>query len=603
MVNTFTSYQLIMRDLPKALDRVENQPLVDRETKYYLENITKVKSIDEFVKNDRLFKYAMKAHGLEDMAYAKAFMVKALKEGVSDPESFANKLTDKRYAEFVASYNFEKYGELATSYNRTQHDVPKNFATQVVLGPVQSGFAEYSAETGYYLKNIQNVESVDDLMADNRLLTYAMAAFGLDSVTEPPARVREMLEGGVSDPESPANKLLDKRYATFVSAFNFVEHGADATSRDAVLTEVPQKYAIGTGLVLVKPGADYIKAEADYYKANISKVKTVTELMADQRLLSFAMAAHGLDAATETPQRIREMLEGGVRNPDSPANKLTDKRYAEFVAAFDFEQYGELATSRDEALKMTPALWTGKSVLGFIKPSADYVQAETAYYLANIAAVESIDDLMANKRLLSFALASYGLDPATEKPETVRKMLEGGVSDPASPANALTDKRYAGFVTAFNFMEYGEKTTTFAVAQQPSIDKYMRQTLEQNAGTQNEGVRLALYFERKAQNITNFYEILADPALAKVARTALGLPDSFASADIDRQVKLFEEKLDIEDFTDPEKLSKFLTRFTSLWEVSNPTSTQQTSLGVLFGQPVEFGVSTNLLLAIQQMKR
>ena len=59
--------------------------MVDRETKYYLENISKVKTIDEFVKDDRLFRYAMKAHGLEDMAYAKAFMVKALKEGVADP--------------------------------------------------------------------------------------------------------------------------------------------------------------------------------------------------------------------------------------------------------------------------------------------------------------------------------------------------------------------------------------------------------------------------------------------------------------------------------------------------------------------------------------
>ena len=32
MINTFTSYQLIARDIPKALGRVENQPMVDRET-------------------------------------------------------------------------------------------------------------------------------------------------------------------------------------------------------------------------------------------------------------------------------------------------------------------------------------------------------------------------------------------------------------------------------------------------------------------------------------------------------------------------------------------------------------------------------------------
>ena len=106
MVNTYTSYKLITRDIDRSIDQVEKQPLVDRETKYYLDNISKVKSIEEFVKNDRLFRYAMKAHGLEDMTYAKAFMIKALKEGISNPDSFANKLTDKRYAEFVTSYNF-----------------------------------------------------------------------------------------------------------------------------------------------------------------------------------------------------------------------------------------------------------------------------------------------------------------------------------------------------------------------------------------------------------------------------------------------------------------------------------------------------------------
>ena len=77
--------------------------------------------------------------------------------------------------------------------------------------------------------------------------------------------------------------------------------------------------------------------------------------------------------------------------------------------------------------------------------------------------------------------------------------------------------------------------------------------------------------------LTTFYEVLADPALAKVVRTALVLPDSFASADIDQQVKLFESKLDIEDFSDPEKLGKFLTRFTSLWEINNPTAPAQSA--------------------------
>jgi len=602
LLNTFLSYQLIARDIPKALDRVEKQPVVDRDTKYYLENITKVKSIDEFVNNDRLFRYAMKAHGLEEMTYAKAFMVKALKEGVASADSFANKLTDKRYAEFVTSFNFAARGETATTYNRAQHDVPKNFAGRVELAALQEGFNYFGGETGNYLTNISKVTSIDALMADDRLLTYAMAAFGLDSETEAPAKVRAMLEGGVTSPTSPANQLTDKRYANFVSAFNFVEHGANATSRDVVLKEVPKLYSAGTGLVLVRPNADYIKAESDYYKANISKVKTITDLLADKRLLSVAMAAHGLDADAETPKRIREMLTGGIRDPESPANKLTDKRYAAFVAAFDFEQYGALATGRDEVKKETLNLYVGKATVGFVKPNAEYVKNETAYYKANVGKLESIDDLMANKRLLTFALSSYGLDASTEKPETIRKMLEGGVNDPESPANKLTDKRYAGFVTAFNFADHGETATSRSLAQRPVIDKYMRQTLEENAGQDNEGVRLALYFERKAPTLTSFYEVLADPALGKVIRTMLSLPESFATADVDKQVQLFESKLDIKDFSDPEALGKLMTRFTSLWEVNNPTATPQSLATVLFTQPVEFGISTDLLFTMQRMK-
>lgn len=603
MINTYTDYRLIARDMGKAIDRLEKQPTIERDTAYYLENIGKVKTVEEFVKNDRLFRYAMKAHGLADMAYAKAFMVKVLKEGISDPDSFANKLTDKRYAEFASTYNFEKLGDMATRFNRAQHDVPKNFALQVDLGLGQQGYKFYQAETANFLTNIDNVKSIDDLMADTRLLTYAMATFGLNAADEPPARVRQMLEGGVTDPQSPANKLGDKSYANFVTAFNFVEHGAQTTARDAVRKVVPNEYIAQTEMVLIRPSAEHIKAETAYYAANIGKVTSIDDLVRDTRLLTFAMASYGLDAATETPARIREMLEGGVTDPQSPANQLTDKRYATFVGAFNFVEHGAQTTTRDVVTKEAPRLHGALSELGLVRPSKDYIAAETAYYQANVSKLESIDDLMADRRLLNFALSSYGLDPTTETPARIRQMLEGGVSDPQSPANKLTDKSYAGFVTAFNFAEYGERATTITPAQMPAVDKFMRQTLEEDAGKRNEGVRLALYFERKASGISNFYQVLADPALAKVVRTALSLPESFASADIDRQVKFFEEKLNIEDFSEPEALDKFLTRFTSLWEIGNPSSSTQAATSILFSKPVEYGISTNLLFSIQSMRR
>ena len=215
------------------------------------------------------------------------------------------------------------------------------------------------------------------------------------------------------------------------------------------------------------------------------------------------------------------MLAGGVSDPNSPANKLTDKRYANFVSAFNFAQYGDQATSRDAVLKDTPILYTAESALGLIKPNADYIKAETAYYLANVSKLHSdrrSDGRQAAAELC--ALVAYGLDPATEKQGSVRSVLEGGIGDPDSPANKLTDKRYAGLRHGLQLRPiWREGHDHHNAAQQPIVDKYMRQTLEENAGKDNEGVRLALYFERKAPTHHLFYEVLADPALAKVVRT------------------------------------------------------------------------------------
>lgn len=230
------------------------------------------------------------------------------------------------------------------------------------------------------------------------------------------------------------------------------------------------------------------------------------------------------------------------------------------------------------------------------------VQRESEYYLENITKVKSIEEFLSDDRLFKYAMKAHGLADMDYAKAFMRKALEGGIADSESFANSLTDTRYKEFVKTYNFAAFGETATVFDRTQKGTVEKYLRQTLEEDAGSRNEGVRLALYFERKAASISNFYEVLADPALAQVVRTALGLPQAIATADIDKQVDLMSSRLDIEDFKDPEKLGKFLERFTSLWEIENPSSPVQASIAAMFGQPVEYGISTDVLLTIARMK-
>ncbi|WP_163267285.1 DUF1217 domain-containing protein [Chelativorans alearense] len=231
------------------------------------------------------------------------------------------------------------------------------------------------------------------------------------------------------------------------------------------------------------------------------------------------------------------------------------------------------------------------------------VSRETEYYRANIENVKSIEEFVADDRLFRYAMKAHGLDDMAYAKALMVKAMEEGVDDKDSFANKLTDKRYKDFVETFNFARYGEETTTFYSPTTGTVDKYLRQSLEEDAGARNEGVRLALYFERKAGSLKSFYEVLADPAMSQVVRTALGFPDELAQADIDKQAEMFKARIDLEDFKDPEKLNEFLKRFTALWEVENPSNNAQSSIAALFTQPAEFGISTDVLLTIAQMRK
>ncbi len=229
------------------------------------------------------------------------------------------------------------------------------------------------------------------------------------------------------------------------------------------------------------------------------------------------------------------------------------------------------------------------------------VERETEYYRENITKVKSIKDLVGDSRLFNYAMKAHGLEDMSYARAFMVKVLEGGIDSNESFANKLTDTRYREFAETFNFARYKETATVFTRAQQGTIDKYLRQTLESDAGATNEGVRLALYFERKAPTIKNAFQILADPALTKVVFTALAIPATFSSAAIDKQAALLESKLDFDELKTSDGAAEFLKKFTALWEIDNPSSAAS-SPALLIAQPAEFGISMDLMMTMQKMR-
>lgn len=231
------------------------------------------------------------------------------------------------------------------------------------------------------------------------------------------------------------------------------------------------------------------------------------------------------------------------------------------------------------------------------------IARESKYYLENIGQIKTVDDFIKNDRIYRFAMKAFGLEDMTYAKAFVKKVLKEGISDSKAFANTLTDKRFKELASTFNFAANGETTTQAADTQQGTVDRFMRISLEQRSGEQNEGVRLALYFARKAPTISNTLGILADKALLKVAQTALNIPAETSLMDIDKQAEMYAKRIDVADFKDPKKLEKFISRFTNMWELNNAASSLSSSLAVpsiTGASPV--GISVGVLATLQTLK-
>lgn len=92
------------------------------------------------------------------------------------------------------------------------------------------------------------------------------------------------------------------------------------------------------------------------------------------------------------------------------------------------------------------------------------VTRDTRNFAENLKNVETADQLMADRALLSVALGAFGLGEDINNRAFIKEILESDLGDTTSLANRLADKRYQAFAQAFNFAGEGGPNLLDAVA-------------------------------------------------------------------------------------------------------------------------------------------
>jgi hypothetical protein len=719
MISTYLSYDLVNRDIKGNLERISTSSQVERERAYYSDKIGSITNLDDFLDDYRLYSYAMKAHGLEDMTYAKAFMKKVLESDLSDENSFANKLTDQRYRQFATAFQFSSGTALAqtsrqvdtvidkfkgtvaaeatsvaseTTYyksnigsvttvdqllnnERLRNYVLKSFdmdtkywsrdhLTQVltsdlndpasyvntttasnktVLQQLNAHFnfnatgtldvgdvaqdaaqtdevvgaymfyvpdrmvpAEAEANKAYYESKIGSITNVDDLVDDSRMLSYVKTAFGLEDITLK-STIKNILTSDLTDPNNYATTMGGEAYETLTKAFGFAADGTltGATAQTAAqTTQTSAQY-----LTRYDDKQEAKDAELfEYYKNFIGSMDSVEELQKTPKLYDFVLTAFGFDPDEVKDKVIAQVLTSDLSDPTSFANKQKDTRYRDLAAAFNFDAEGQ---------KEAPQL--AQSQLLLTQTAKDYIiiktrfgndenredaDKEAEYYTETIQNIQTAKEFLADRRLVDFVLEANGIDSEDVTDDFMGQVFSSDLDDPESFVNQQSDHRYAQILSSFNFDKNGDIAVKDGGIQgrygmEMTDYLYLQQTLEEDVGEDSAGARLALYFKRMMPDINNPYDILGDTALLEVFRTAFSLPSEISSMAIEKQAALIEKNLDLEELQNPDKLEKFISRFTAMYDLANESNSDPT-LSLFSGSTT---ISADTLLSIAQLKR
>lgn len=217
------------------------------------------------------------------------------------------------------------------------------------------------------------------------------------------------------------------------------------------------------------------------------------------------------------------------------------------------------------------------------------LERDNDYFAENIAKVETAEDLVKDRRLLSVALGAFGLDDQIDNKALIQKVLEDGTSADDNLASRLDDGRWVDFSKAFGFGAGETRTTGDAAAMAGIVSDNEFQSFEVAVGEQDEALRIALYAQRELQDIiypedagedgptinAQWYNIIGQPQLADMMKVALNLPSETDLIDVDQQVEVYKEAAqrylgtdDLTEFADPEKMDDLITKYLARSEIA-----------------------------------
>lgn len=154
---------------------------------------------------------------------------------------------------------------------------------------------EHSREIDYFLENIGDIETVDQLTEDYRLYSFVMKAYDLEDQIFGKAMIEKVLKSNIEEDDALVNKLTDSRFKDFYNAMGFGDDGeSNLNTIDSTWqADMVSKY-VDTQYVNGKAEENEALGTVLEFRRKASSIESAYDILKDEQMAEFFRTAFGL---------------------------------------------------------------------------------------------------------------------------------------------------------------------------------------------------------------------------------------------------------------------------------------------------------------------
>jgi hypothetical protein len=175
-IPAFALYQRLSKsDTSKQVAQFAQTPAVKKEIEYFRQQAAKVKTVDEFLNDPRMLKFALSAYSLEGEMQFPGRIKKVMVGDPKDPKALANRLADPRFREINKDFALGQTGTANLKLAKFVDGIVSKYLTneyEKKLGEQNPALREVA----YFKRKIGEVKDVYGILGDKVLRSVVMEA-------------------------------------------------------------------------------------------------------------------------------------------------------------------------------------------------------------------------------------------------------------------------------------------------------------------------------------------------------------------------------------------------------------------------------------------